>query len=203
MRPLIQIDTREHSGERERIEAQLDELGVGHFASKLYVGDYCSIDNPRLVIDRKKDLQELCGNVTQQHERFRNELIRAREANIKIVVLVEHGGEIESLSDVFFWENPRRHEMRWRTVDGVRIRDVASRAAIDGPQLYKSLKTIAKRYGVRFEFCSKARTGKKIAQILGVLHDGGGDKGSVPTCGGDQGKGDRDREGGLLPLPVP
>ena len=67
----IQIDTREHKAEAERIDRQLDAMGVEHFRSKLYVGDYQSLDNGRLVIDRKKDLSELCGNVTQQHERFR------------------------------------------------------------------------------------------------------------------------------------
>ena len=78
----IQIDTREHKHEAERIEKQFDAMGVAHFRSKLYCGDYQSLDNGRLVIDRKKDLQELCGNVTQQHERFRRELVRAQEAEI-------------------------------------------------------------------------------------------------------------------------
>ena len=48
----IQIDSREHKEERERIEKQLDSLGVQHFVSKLYVGDYCNLDNPRHVVDR-------------------------------------------------------------------------------------------------------------------------------------------------------
>ena len=83
----IQIDSREHKREVARVKKQLDELGVDYFTSKLYVGDYMSLDNPRLVIDRKKDLLEICGNVCQQHERFRNELIRAKEHGIKIIVL--------------------------------------------------------------------------------------------------------------------
>ena len=49
----IQIDSREHKKEYERITKQLDDLGVNHFRSKLYVGDYQSLDIPRLVIDRK------------------------------------------------------------------------------------------------------------------------------------------------------
>ena len=40
---------------------------------------------PQLVVDRKKDLNELCGNVTQQHERFRRELISGKEAGIRLV----------------------------------------------------------------------------------------------------------------------
>lgn len=78
----IQVDSREHASEWERISKQLDKLGVKYFRSKLYVGDYQSLDNARLVIDRKKNLQELCGNVCQQHERFQKELKRAQEAGI-------------------------------------------------------------------------------------------------------------------------
>ena len=66
----IQVDTREHKKEWERIKSQFDSVGVEYYRSKLWVGDYMNIDKPRVVIDRKKDLLELCGNVTQQHERF-------------------------------------------------------------------------------------------------------------------------------------
>lgn len=73
---------------------------------KLYCGDYQSLDNAKLCIDRKKDLQELCGNVCQQHERFKAELIRAREAGIQlplqIVALPYHlhlAGVVERLED--------------------------------------------------------------------------------------------------------
>ena len=84
----IQVDTREHASEWNRIQKQFDELGIQYVRSKLYVGDYMSLDNARLVIDRKKDLQELCGNVCQQHERFKKELIRAMQAGIQIIFLV-------------------------------------------------------------------------------------------------------------------
>lgn len=79
-----------------------------------------SLDNPRLIIDRKQNLQELCGNVCQQHERFKKELIRAIDAGIRLVILVEHGPDIQSLEDVWFWKNPRKHEVRWRMVNGKR-----------------------------------------------------------------------------------
>ena len=83
----IQVDSREHESEWKRIKKQFDKLNVSYFRSKLYVGDYQSLDNPRLVIDRKKDLQELYGNICQQHERFKAELLRAMESNIKIHIL--------------------------------------------------------------------------------------------------------------------
>lgn len=163
----IQVDTREHKKEWERVQKQFDQMdGIQYFRSKLYVGDYQSLDNPRLVIDRKKDLQELCGNVTQQHERFRAELIRAMQAGIQVVILVEHGAGINCLEDVYFWENPRKHEIRWRVVNGKREKYVVSAKAVDGDQLYKSLCTIRDRYNVRFEFCEKKNTGKEIIRIL-------------------------------------
>lgn len=162
----IQVDTREHKAEWERIQKQFDDMGIKYFRSKMYVGDYQSLDNPRLVIDRKKNLQELCGNVCQQHERFKAELIRALQQNIKIVILVEHGEDVKTLEDVWFWENPRKHEIRWKTVNGKRVRTVQSEKAVDGPQLYRSLKTIKDRYNVDFVFCAKEQTGQKIVEIL-------------------------------------
>ena len=162
----IQVDTREHAKEWERIKGQFDALGVQYFRSKMYVGDYQSLDNPRLVIDRKKDLQEICGNVCQQHERFKAELLRAKEQGIKLV-LCEHGADIKSLEDVYFWQNPRKYQIRWKTVNDKRVKDVISAKAVDGNQLYKSLCTIRDRYNVDFVFCRKEETGQKIIDILG------------------------------------
>ena len=169
----IMCDSREHKKEIARIQKQFDRLGVKHFISKLYVGDYMSLDNPRLVIDRKKDLLELCGNVTQQHERFRDELIRAKEHGIKIIVLCEHGEDIQELTDVLFWTNPRRKEMVWKMVDGHPQKVQKYPHATTGEQLYKSLCTIAERYGVEFRFCTKNKTGEEIVRILkGSDNDG-------------------------------
>lgn len=147
----IQIDSREHKWELARIQRQLIALGCKTIVSKLYVGDYQSLDNPRLVIDRKKDLLELCGNVTQQHERFQRELIKAQEAGIRLIILIEHGGDIQSLEDVYFWDNPRLSK---------------SPKATTGKSLYRSLCTIRDRYNVRFEFCAKRETGQKIMELL-------------------------------------
>lgn len=162
----IQIDSREKARAIRKIIRTFDDKGIKHFSSKLMVGDYMSLDNPRLIIDRKQNLQELCGNVCQQHERFKRELKKAMEAGIQLVILVEHGSDIKSLEDVYFWKNPRRHDVRYRTVNGRREKYVASEKAVDGNQLYRSLCTIRDRYHVRFEFCRKEDTGKEIIRIL-------------------------------------
>lgn len=162
----IQIDSREKARAIRKIINTFDEAGVKHFSSKLLVGDYMSLDNPRLIIDRKQNLQELCGNVCQQHERFKKELLKAMDAGIQLVILVEHGSDINSLEDVYFWKNPRKHEIRWKWENGKRVKYVVSAKAVDGNQLYKSLCTIQDRYNVKFAFCEKKDTGKEIIRIL-------------------------------------
>ena len=148
---VIQIDTREHKFELARVQRQIEKQGASTFVKKLDVGDYMNVEVPGLSIDRKKNLQELCSNVCQQHERFRRELVRANKMGIQLIILVEHGGDINCLEDVYFWDNPRLKK---------------SPKATKGDSLYRSLITIRDRYGVRFEFCDKRHTGRKIVELL-------------------------------------
>lgn len=181
----IQVDTREHKSEWLRIEKQLQELGVKYFRSKLFVGDYMSLDNPRLVIDRKKDLLEICGNVCQQHDRFKAELIRAQEQGIKIFILCENGNGIGCLEDVMFWDNPRKAEwmknlrMKYIKYKTLGESDFLAQLKADnvpkselmpptsGKLLYKSLCTIRDEYNVNFYFCDPTETGREIVRLLG------------------------------------
>ena len=154
---VVQIDTREKPKAIENIVKEFDKQGVKHIRSKLYSGDFMLLSNPYLTIDRKQNLNELCNNVVQDHKRFRDELIRAQEVGISVVVLVEHGGGIKSLDDVPNWVNPRLK---------------VSPLAVSGERLYKILKAMEYTYKVRFEFCTKAQTGKRILQILTEGKDG-------------------------------
>ena len=154
---VVQIDTREKPKAIENIVKEFDKQGVKHIRSKLYSGDFMLLSNPYLTIDRKQNLNELCNNVVQDHKRFRDELIRAQEVGISVVVLVEHGGGIKSLDDVPNWVNPRLK---------------VSPLAVSGERLYKILKAMEYTYKVRFEFCDKRQTGKRILQILTEGKDG-------------------------------
>ena len=147
----IQIDSREKARAIKQIVGYFDDHGINHYTSKLFVGDYMSLDNPRTVIDRKQNLLEICGNVCQQHERFINELKRANENGIKVIILCEHGGNIKELSDVQHWVNPRLK---------------TSPKAVSGKQLCKTLLTISLKYNVDFVFCRKSQTGAKIIELL-------------------------------------
>lgn len=160
---IIQVDSREKARAIQQILAEFDRQGIKHPVSKLWIGDYMNYDNPRLVVDRKQSLLEVCSNVTQDHDRFRREMQRAKENGIKIIFLVEHGDGIECLEDIIWWENPRRHKRR--KVDG-RWQTVETKATT-GEILYNILTTIQQKYGCEFRFCDKAETGKKIVEILG------------------------------------
>ena len=147
----IQIDSREKAKAIKKIISYFDANNIRHYSSKLFVGDYMSLDNPRLIVDRKQNLQELVGNVCQQHKRFTAELQRAQDAGIKIIILCEHGGSIKELSDVNKWYNPRIK---------------TSPLAVSGQRLFKILFTISKKYNVDFVFCDKNKTGAKIVELL-------------------------------------
>ena len=147
----IQIDTREKQRAIVKVLDEFDRQGVKHVSSKLYVGDYMSFDNPRLIIDRKQNLFEVCNNVCQQHDRFITEIKKANDIGIKLIFLVEHGGKIKTLDDVAEWNNPRLK---------------TSPLAVSGQRLHKILSTISKNYNVEFLFCDKRNTGKRIIELL-------------------------------------
>lgn len=168
----IQVDSREKAKAIKNILTEFSHQGVDYYVSKLYVGDYMNLDNPRLIIDRKQNLTELCSNACQGHERFRKELLRANEAGINMIVLCEHGKGVERLEDVIWWDNPRRHK-RIRDPDTGKWTEVETNA-ITGEKLYKILKTIERKYKCSFQFCSPEETGKKILEILGGIPDDSG-----------------------------
>ena len=148
----IQIDTREKARAIRLIQAEFSKQNIPTITSKLWVGDYARIDNLTTVIDRKQNLNELAGNIIER--RFHAEIQRAHEKGVKIIFLIEHGEAVRDLVDVLFWVNPRIKE---------------SPRCISGEHLYKSMNTLADRYGVEWQFCTKQDTGKRIIDILKSL----------------------------------
>jgi hypothetical protein len=148
----IQIDSREKARAIKKIISDFEQQGVKYYISKLWTGDYLSLDNPRVIIDRKQNLTEVCSNMCQQHERFRNELVRAHEMGIKLIILIEHSNQIKSIEDVAKWQNPRLKN---------------GNKAMSGETLSKIMTTMERKYGCKFMFCDKLHTGKRIIEILG------------------------------------
>jgi ERCC4-type nuclease len=147
---VIQIDSREQK--YDHVVNYFDSQGIKWVKSKCVVGDYVNLENPMVVIDRKKDLQEVAGNVCQQHDRFVRELKLAKELGYRMIVLVEEPN-IKTVNDVFGWYN-------WRKKTNPK--------AISGRTLAKIMLTMSQKYGVEWMFTTKGDCGKKIIELLGV-----------------------------------
>lgn len=140
-------DTRNKIGKHKNVHAYCEKHGIELIRECLDVGDYMLPDG-KISVDTKKDLSELATNLLnpQDKKRFMREVRRAREQGIQLVVLCEHGGKIKCLQDVAGWRSE--------------FSPVTGRALLD--RMYK----LSVSYGVRFEFCSKRNTGKRIVEIL-------------------------------------
>lgn len=142
-------DTRQQHGKHDLKAKYFAENEISVIRTKLYVGDYSRLDNQLLTVDSKKDVSEIAANICgPQHERFRNECLRAQEYGIKLVVLIE-----EEVSDLAEWKSPRKKNGQPYT-------------HVSGATLKKAMQTMTEKYGVEFRFCQKAEAGQRIVEIL-------------------------------------
>ena len=146
----IIVDTREKVDKNVHVTNYFDKQGVKWYRSKLICGDYQNPEKPMTIIDRKQSLQEVAGNVCQQHERFIRECELARELGYKLIVLVEEPN-ITNVEQVFGWYNWRRKK---------------NPKAVNGKTLHKIMLTISQKYGVQWEFTTKQNCGKRIVELL-------------------------------------
>lgn len=174
---IILEDTRNQPGKHDAKNQYFTEHGIEVRRTKLYIGDYTLPADQSVCIDTKRDIQELIGDICgKSHERFRDELIRAQESNIKLIVLVENENDVKEVRDLFQWKNPRLNI--WKNTDEVigrwengkprykRVRKYPY--ATNGKILAKALLTMQMKYGVEFLFCRPEESGAKILELLGV-----------------------------------
>lgn len=154
---FILVDTREKPQEMSRITDTFQQMGVRYDRTKLYIGDYLEFGNPFLVVDRKKSIDELAGNLCTrgERERLKREIQRAADAGVTLVILVEQNSykegdrriKLGSIEDLMLWES--RYSM------------------MTGEKIYRILVSWCAKYPIRVEFCAKRDTGKRIVEILG------------------------------------
>ena len=149
---IIQEDTRQKPEKNKHIREQLESLGytVKRFGG-MAVGDYQILGKGNIVIDTKKDMNEIENNLIHDHERFRNECQLAQEAGIKLIVLIQDQ-KLKQMCDVFGWYNVRK---KW------------SPKATSGRTLGKIMYSMKEKYRVDFQFCKRDEIGKRIIELLG------------------------------------
>ena len=146
----IIVDTREKVGKNLHVTNYFDGQGIKWYRSKLICGDYQNPEKPMVIIDRKQSLQEVAGNVCQQHDRFVRELELSKELGYKMIILVEDPN-ITALPKVCAWYN-------WRSKKNPK--------AINGKTLYKIMSTMSEKYDITWEFTTKANCGRRIVELL-------------------------------------
>ena len=168
---IIVRDTRDRIGKHDNVDNGLIALGHKIVRTKLYVGDVSLLNNQTICIDLKQGLSECYNNIIQQHQRFVHECIRAKQAGIKLIILVEESG-IETVCDVSKWINKR--SVKWEKLrdahrQGRRMNEPLSPyPPVSSERLAKAMQTISDRYGVEWRFCDKSETAKKICELLGL-----------------------------------
>ena len=146
-------DTRQVVGKHKLKNEYFEKMGIEVVRSKLLFGDYQNPQNPSIAIDTKKDIQELIGDLTKDHERFRRELQLAKKCGAKLIILIEDE-KVTCINDLYTWYN-------WRLKK--------SPKATKGSTLAKMLYTIENNtedYNCQFLFVKKAECGAKIIELL-------------------------------------
>ena len=139
----IIADTRE---QQKHIIDYFENKKVPVINRKLDVGDYSaqigemSLERD-IAIERKHSLDELCGNLTGDRDRFEREFIRAKANGTKVFLIVENG----SYEDIYL-ENYR--------------------SQLPAKSLMGSLMSWQVRFNITIIFCAHQNTARIIHQIL-------------------------------------
>lgn len=164
---IIQCDTRQKLKHHEAKERYFENVGYRVVRSRMLVGDYCLPNQTSVAVDTKASIQELYGNLIQDHERFRAECQLAKDCGIKLYVLVENKDGIASVDGVRDWKNPRMYAY-WRKRKAYTRRGLAPpKPPASNAQLVKIMWSMQKKYGVEFLFCAPEDAGRRVLELLG------------------------------------
>lgn len=148
---VLLVDSREkwtQGGSRDaHIREYLDRHEIPYLVQKLDVGDY-ALPGGRVVVDRKQNLDEVGKNLLNPADsaRFLREVRRAYAQGLALVVLIEHGSYIRTMDDVKNWRSKF--------------------TGVSGYLLARQMRKLTLAYKVRWEFCHKRSTAKRIIEIL-------------------------------------
>ena len=140
----IIADTREQVN--EHITKYFEKQGIPCVSRKIDTGDYSACVGALtlekdIVIERKHNLDEICGNFTAERERFEREFLRAKAYGTKVVLIIENA----TWTDIFLGNY---------------------RSKVKPQSLLGSLFAWMVRYNITVLFSKPEETGKLIHGIL-------------------------------------
>lgn len=157
-------DTRQQNGKDQHIIDYFKIKGIKVIRTKLFVGDYAILNDMSVIVDRKKDLLEVASNIhSNEHERFKNELINAQNNNIKLYILIEDE-YIYNLDGVKYYQVPRYKTNGYK--NGIFHRKGEKMSQVNFETLGKAMKTMEQKYGCKFCFAKRSEFGQRVIDIL-------------------------------------
>ena len=142
---IIEMDTRNQKD--NYVTDYFDKQGIKWIRNKLYSGDVKLLNNTRIIIDLKANIEEIAHNLcnTQEHLRIKKELQKAKEIGCEeFIFLIK--SNIKSIDDLINW--------------------TSTKTKVKGSVLVKVMSTMRERYGCRFIFTTRANAPKKIIELL-------------------------------------
>lgn len=153
---LILADTRQQKD--KHITDYFDKNNIQWIRTTLPSADYMAvrynngfIKDYSILIDTKKDVEELVGNLcrTTEHERIKREVQKAKDLGCKDFIFLVCDNKITSIDDLMNWSSKR--------------------TKVKGETLVKIMVTMNQRYGIRFIFTSKKNVGAKVVELLSKI----------------------------------
>lgn len=152
---VILTDTRQQK--EEHIIKEFDKQGILHIQTKLDSADYMALRYDKekgfykdysILVDSKKDLLEICGNLahTSEHQRLVREVELGQSLGATEFIFLIGEKNIKTIDDIKNWSN--KH------------------TKVSGTTLYKIMCSFKKHHNVRFIICPRREMGKKIIELL-------------------------------------
>lgn len=155
---VILTDTRQQK--EEHIIKEFDKQNILHFRTTLSTGDYMILRYSEdigmyldysTIIDTKKDILEIAGNLchSSEHQRILREIQRAKDLGCKNFIFLINSGKVQTMEDLENWSS--------------------TKTKVKGSTLIKIFRTMSQKYGVKFILVPKKCMGKKIIELLEVF----------------------------------
>lgn len=161
--PIIE-DTNQKIGRHVLKNDYWESIGEKVVRCHLPFGDYCYV--PNIIVDTKEDIYELASNIRNDHLRFKKAAILAKDCESQLVILTENTEGVTDLSRLCEWQESDKHFANRKRQMAKAGKNPAKAQRWLGTTLAKACKTMNKRYGIRFEFCTPEEAGQRVLDIL-------------------------------------
>lgn len=150
---VILTDTRQQR--ENHIIKTFDKHGIIHIRTGLPSADYMALRYEEgkglyldysVLIDTKKDLLELCGNLTKDHDRLVREIDKGHELGCEEFVFIIGDTKIKTIEDIKKWSSPH--------------------TKVKGYVLLKIMQTFKEHHNCKFVIVPKKEVGNKVIDLL-------------------------------------